>query len=73
MLNNGMRIDLMSDLQFFKKENYQECYILADTFDLTNDINIKVIHINTIVKEKEQSKRPKDTIDADALKKLYRS
>jgi len=73
MLDNGMRIDLMSDLQFFKQEKYEECYNLANTFDLTNEVQIKVIHINTLISEKDQSKRPKDTIDAEALKKLYRS
>ncbi len=73
MLDNGMRIDLMSDLQFFKQENYNECFTLANKFDLTEDITIKVLHVNTLISEKEQSKRPKDTIDADALKKLYRS
>lgn len=73
MLDNGMRIDLMSDLQFFKKDNYNECYDLANVFDLSEDVKIKVLHINTLISEKEQSKRLKDTIDAEALKKLYRS
>ena len=67
-----MRIDLMSDLQFFKKENYDDCHRLANIFNLTNEVEIKVLHINTLISEKEQSKRPKDNIDADALKKLYR-
>ncbi len=73
MLDNGMRIDLMSDLQFFKKENFDECYKLANTFNLTEEVQLKILHINTLISEKEQSKRPKDTIDAEQLKKLYRS
>ena len=73
MLDNGMRIDLMSDLQFFKKENYNDCHKLANTFNLTDDVEIKILHINTLISEKEQSKRLKDNLDADALKKLYRS
>ena len=73
MLDNGMRIDLMSDLQFFKKENYNECYKLANAFNLTEEVEIKILHINTLISEKEQSKRLKDNVDADALKKLYRS
>ena len=73
MLDNGMRIDLMSDLQFFKKENYNECYKLANAFNLTEEVEIKILHINTLISEKEQSKRMKDNVDADALKKLYRS
>ena len=73
MLDNGMRIDLMSDLQFFKQENYNDCHTLANEFALTESIKIKILHINTLISEKEQSKRPKDTVDAEALKKLYRS
>lgn len=73
MLDNGMRIDLMSDMQFFKQDNYNECYGLANVFNLTEEVEIKVLHINTLISEKEQSKRLKDTVDAEALKKLYRS
>ncbi len=73
MLDNGMRIDLMSDLQFLKKENYNDCYKLANAFNLTEEVEIKILHINTLISEKEQSKRLKDNVDADALKKLYRS
>ncbi len=73
MLDNGMRIDLMSDLQFLKKENYNDCHKLANTFNLTEEVEIKILHINTLISEKEQSKRLKDNVDADALKKLYRS
>lgn len=73
MLDNGMHIDLMSELQFFKKENFEACFQIANTFNLTEETEIKIIHINTLISEKEQSKRPKDILDADTLKKLYRS
>ena len=73
MLDNGLRIDLMSNLQFFKKENYEECFKAANIFSLTDEVNIKILHLNTLIREKEQSKRPKDNLDADTLKKLYRS
>jgi len=47
--------------------------VALNDFDLTEHIKIKVLHVNTLTSEKEQSKRPKDILDADALKKLYRS
>lgn len=72
MLDNGIRIDLMSEMQFFKKENFEECYHMANNFKLATDVEIKVVHINTLISEKEQSKRPKDIIDAEQLKKFYR-
>ncbi len=73
MLDNGMTIDIMSEMQFFKKENFNECYQKANTFDLAEGVELKILHINTLISEKEQSKRQKDSIDAAALKKLYRS
>ncbi len=72
MLDNGVRIDLMSDLKFLKKENYDECYLIANNFNLTDAVQIKIIHINTLIREKEQSARPKDLIDAATIKKLYK-
>ena len=73
MLDNGIRIDLMSALQFFNQDNCEECFNSANEFELAETVTIKVLHINTLIKEKEQSNRPKDKIDADVLKKLYRN
>ncbi len=73
MLDNGMHIDLMSDLQFFKKENFNECYNAAHDFNLAEDVTVKILHINALIEEKERSHRPKDNLDAATLKKLYRS
>ena len=70
-LDNGVYIDLMSDLQFFKKENFEECYHLAPEFNIFENIIVKVLHINTLIAEKEKSNRPKDNLDAQELKKLY--
>jgi hypothetical protein len=72
MLDNGMIIDIMSELQFFKKENFEECYTRADAFELAPKVELKILHINNLIQEKEKSKRPKDSIDAMELKKLYK-
>ena len=72
MLDNGVHIDLMSDLQFFKKENFKDCHAAAHNFDLTEDLTVKILHINALIEEKEKSNRAKDNLDADTLKKLYR-
>ncbi len=71
LLDNGIYIDLMSDLQFFKRENFKTAYVDANLFSL-NDITIKVLHINALIQEKEKSGRAKDQMDAIELKKLYR-
>ncbi len=71
-LNNGFCVDVMADLQFFKQREFNECYTIAKEFNITNDVTVRVLHINTLIKEKEQSLRPKDKIDAEQLKKLYK-
>jgi len=73
MLDNGIRIDLMSALQFFDQNNFEDCFKSANDFELAETVTIKVLHLNTLIKEKEQSQRPKDIIDADVLKKLYKN
>ena len=52
-------------------ENFEECYHLAPEFNIFENIIVKVLHINTLIAEKEKSNRPKDNLDAQELKKLY--
>jgi len=70
-LDDGTQIDLMSDLQFFKKEKFNECFALAQSCHLAVDVVVKVLHVNTLIEEKSQSARLQDKVDADTLKKLY--
>lgn len=72
MLDNGMHIDLMSEMQFFKKENFKDCYNASHDFSLAEDVTVKILHLNTLIEEKQKSSRAKDNLDADTLKKLYR-
>jgi hypothetical protein len=70
LLNNGIYIDLMSELQFFRKDNFNECYDISETLMLEEDCPVKVLHINKLIEEKEKSKRGKDNEDAVQLKKI---
>ena len=70
LLGHGVHIDLMSELQFFSAANFDECYELAETFALEENCNVKVLHINKLIEEKERSKRLKDQDDAAELKKI---
>lgn len=72
ILESGVKVDLMSDLQFFKQISFDECFSMAINAPLKDGTNVKVLHINTLISEKEQSKRPKDNLDAEELKKFYR-
>ncbi len=72
ILDNGFTIDIMADLQFFKQNNFKACYDASKDFRISEDVSLKVLQLNTLIEEKEKSNRPKDNIDAETLKKLYR-
>ena len=60
----------MADLQFFKHEKFGACYKMAENLSMNEKTTIKVLHINTLIEEKEKSDRPKDREDAEQLKKI---
>jgi hypothetical protein len=70
LLDSGIYLDMMTEMQFFKQDKFDECYELANPYQLSDFINIAVIHINHLIYEKEKSKRPKDILDAEVLKKI---
>lgn len=70
LLLNGIYIDLMSELQFFTQENFDECYEICEIFNLEENCPIKVLHINKLIEEKDKSNRSKDKEDAVQLKKI---
>lgn len=72
LLDNGIYIDLMSDLQFFKQSEFNDCYLLAEKHKLNENVELTVLHINKLIEEKEKSLRPKDKEDAEQLKKLFK-
>ena len=72
LLDNGIYVDFMSDLQFFKQNNFNECYEIADFFKINETTKVPVLHVNKLISEKQQSSRPKDKDDAEQLIKLHR-
>lgn len=73
VLDCGFHIDLMSELQFFTQKDFEACFQQAIDVMLDQTVGLKVLHLNTLISEKEKSARPKDQLDAEELKKLYRS
>jgi hypothetical protein len=73
LIGSGIYVDLMSELQFFRKEDFADSYEKAETFMLENKIPLKVIHINRLLEEKKKSSRPKDQDDAGELEKIILS
>jgi hypothetical protein len=72
LLENGIYLDFMADLQFFKQNDFGACYNVAVDHKLTENIVVKVLHLNHLISEKEKSNREKDKEDAHVLKRLYR-
>ena len=70
VLDNGFVVDVMADLQFFKQDKFNDCNKLAKEFKLTENVSIKVLHLNTLIEEKENSNREKDKLDAKELKRI---
>lgn len=72
ILNNGYPVDVMADLQFLKQNNFDDCHNFCLNFEIENDISVPILHLNHLIKEKENSKRPKDVLDVQELKQLYK-
>ena len=73
LLGNGIYIDLMSNMQFLKQNNFEECYQLSNKYIISNTLEVKVITLSKLLEEKEKSTRVKDREDAEQLKKLNRT
>jgi len=57
-------IDIMTKL---KGLNFEEVYQNVEIREIENDLNVKVIHLNDLVKAKKAANRPKDQDDIDHL------
>lgn len=72
LLEAGIYIDLMADLVVLKQKDFKECFDIAHTLK-TGELEIKILHINKLIAEKEKSTREKDREDVIQLKKLMQS
>jgi len=72
LLDSGIYVDLMSDLQFLKQINFDECYKIAEYYTIHETTKVPVLHVTKLIEEKQKSLRPKDKDDAENLIKLYR-
>lgn len=68
-LNSGFELDIMSYIKGFEKENFDACYEAAPTAMIQN-IPVKFLHINDLIRSKKHKPRPKDLIDIEELQKI---
>lgn len=73
LLNNGIYLDLMANLVAIKQNEFDDCFRLAEKFQMTENTEVNVLHINKLIEEKTKSGRPKDIDDAIQLKMIVDS
>lgn len=70
LLNNGIYLDMMSDMVVLKQAQFNDCYEKAEQHELSEGVFVKVVHINQLIEEKSASFRAKDIEDAEQLRRL---
>jgi len=70
LLDSGIYLDLMSSLQHFGQEDFDNAFKNASDYKLTDNIYIKIISYSELLFEKTNSTRVKDNLDAAELNNL---
>ena len=68
-LNNGMKLDVMTDVKGLDGFGFEECLQLAPIADI-DGVPIPFLHINHLIYAKKAANRPKDQIDVIYLEKI---
>lgn len=68
-LPSGFALDVMTELKGFTKGEFENCYSLSNEVSFEN-VNIRFLHINQLIKAKKAAGRPKDLLDVEELEKI---
>ncbi len=68
-LNNGMKLDIMTELKGLEKYSFDECLSVAQIADI-DDIEVPFLNINHLIENKKAVNRPKDQLDVIYLQKI---
>jgi len=71
MLNSGLELDVMTRLSGFEKEEFQNCYDIANRATI-NGVEVCFLHLNHLIHEKRTCARPKDLLDLEELEKIQK-
>ncbi|MEO5645777.1 MAG: hypothetical protein ABIQ40_13765 [Bacteroidia bacterium] len=69
LLGNGIYVDFMSDMVALKQEQFGECYLQSEKFQLEPETQLNFLNFNKLIEEKTKSGRPKDLNDIEELNK----
>jgi hypothetical protein len=70
-LNNGLRLDIITDMKGLEQYSFDECYELASIAEI-EDVRIPFLHINHLIQNKKAIGREKDQLDVIYLEKIKR-
>ena len=68
-LNNGLRLDVMTDVKGLEGFGFDECHKVASIAEIEN-VSIPFLHINHLIEAKKAANRPKDQLDILYLEKI---
>jgi len=68
-LNNGIRIDFMTEMKGLEEYSFEDCLNMASVADI-DDVKVPFLHINHLIANKKVVNRPKDQLDVIYLEKI---
>lgn len=68
-LNNGTRLDVMTEVKGMENYTFDECLSLASVAEIY-DTRVPFLHINHLLQTKKAANRPKDQLDIIELEKI---
>lgn len=68
-LNNGLKLDIMTNMKGLEMYTFEECYSVATIADFEN-LQVPFLHINHLLANKKAVNRPKDQLDVMYLEKI---
>lgn len=68
-LPNGFKVEIMGYLKFSTKTDFLDCFAKAKKISF-DGVEVPLIHLADLLKEKEATARPKDLEDAEQLRKI---
>lgn len=68
-LNNGTRLDVMTNVKGIENYTFDECLELAAVAEIY-EVKVPFLHINHLIAAKKAANRPKDQLDIIELEKI---
>jgi hypothetical protein len=68
-LNNGLRLDILTDMKGLDGYSFDGCYNLASIAEI-DDVQVPFLHINHLIQNKKEIGREKDQLDVINLERI---